>query len=118
MPAPDASVGKSRKCNLIYLVFCAITPLKIKVKLYIWNGDAGFKEFQEYLSFLVYHTVEMIELAAGQRHDNGEFIYPAEDKIRLWKTAVSLLELLFPDETINTWHSLVKLLVASCALLI
>ncbi|MBR6708102.1 MAG: helix-turn-helix transcriptional regulator [Clostridia bacterium] len=65
--------------------------------MYRWKGDADFKEFQEYLSFLVYHTVEMIELAAGQRHDNGELIYPIEERIDLRKTAVSLLELLFPD---------------------
>jgi len=65
--------------------------------MYHWNGDAGFEEFQGYLSFLVYHTVDMIELAVSQRHDNGELIYPLEDRIHLWKTAVSLLELLFPD---------------------
>ena len=39
----------------------------------------------------------MIELAVGQKHDNGEFIYPLEDRIRLWKTEVSFLDLLFPD---------------------
>ena len=39
----------------------------------------------------------MIELAAAQKHDNGEFIYPLEDRIHLWKTAVDFLELLFPD---------------------
>ena len=65
--------------------------------MYRWKGDADFEEFQGYLSFLVYHTVDMIELAVAQRHDSGEFIYPIEDRIQLWKTAVSLLELLFPD---------------------
>ena len=65
--------------------------------MYRWKGDADFNEFQSYLSFLIYHTVEMIELAANQRHDNGNMIYPPEDRISLWKTEVSLLELLFPD---------------------
>ena len=65
--------------------------------MYRWKGDADFEEFQGYLSFLVYHTIDMIELAAGQRHDNGEYIYPIEDRIRLWQTEVYLLELLFPD---------------------
>ena len=65
--------------------------------MYRWKGDADFEEFQGYLSFLVYHTVDMIELAVAQRHDNGEFIYPMEDRIHLWKTAVSLLELVFPN---------------------
>jgi len=65
--------------------------------MYRWKGDSDFEEFQGYLSFLIYHTAEMIELAVGQRHDNGEFIYPLEDRIHLWKTEVSFLELLFPD---------------------
>ena len=65
--------------------------------MYRWKGDADFEEFQGYLSFLVYHTIDMIELAVAQRHDSGEFIYPIEDRIQLWKTAVSLLELLFPN---------------------
>ena len=65
--------------------------------MYRWNGDADFKKFQDYLSFLIDNTAEMIELAAAQKHDNGEFIYPLEDRIHLWKTAVDFLELLFPD---------------------
>jgi hypothetical protein len=65
--------------------------------MYRWKGDADFEEFQGYLSFLIYRTAEMIELAVGQRHDNGEFIYPLEDRIGLWKTEVSFLDLLFPD---------------------
>ena len=65
--------------------------------MYRWKGDADFEEFQGYLSFLIYHTAEMIKLAVGQRHDNGEFIYPLEDRIGLWKTEVDFLELIFPD---------------------
>ncbi|MBE6654488.1 MAG: helix-turn-helix transcriptional regulator [Ruminococcaceae bacterium] len=64
---------------------------------YRWKGDADFKEFQDYLSFLIYHTAEMIELATAQRHDNGDFIYSLEDRIRLWETTIKFLELLFPD---------------------
>ena len=65
--------------------------------MYRWNGDADFAEFQNYLSFLIYHTAEMIGLAVCQHHDNGEFIYPIEDRIRLWKTEISFLDLLFPE---------------------
>ena len=69
---------------------------------YRWKGDANRKEFQEYLSFLIDQTAEMIELAATQRHDNGEFIYPLEDSIRLWETEVAFLDLLFPDGDYQT----------------
>ena len=65
--------------------------------MYRWKGDADFEEFQGYLSFLIYNTAAMIELAVGQRHNNGEFIYPLEDRIRLWKTEVDFLDLIFPD---------------------
>ena len=65
--------------------------------MYRWKGDTDFEEFQGYLSFLIVSTAEMIELAVCQKHDNGAFIYPLEDRIHLWETAVSLLELLFPS---------------------
>ena len=65
--------------------------------MYRWKGDADFKEFQGYLLFLIAHTAEMIELAATQRHDNGEYIYTLEDRIRLWETEVRFLDLIFPN---------------------
>lgn len=65
--------------------------------MYRWTGDGDFKKFQAYMSFLIYHTAEMIGLAVGQRHDNQTFIYSLDDRIQLWKTEVALLELLFPD---------------------
>ena len=65
--------------------------------MYRWRGDADFKEFQGYLSFLIGHTAEMIELVATQRHDSGEYIYTLEDSIHLWETEVGFLDLLFPN---------------------
>lgn len=65
--------------------------------MYRWKRDTDFEKFQGYMSFLIYHTAEMIEIAVRQCHDNEEFIYPLEDRIQLWKTEVQLLELLFPD---------------------
>ena len=70
--------------------------------MYHWKGDEDFKEFQKYLSFLIAHTAEMIELAATQRHDNGEYIYTPEDRIRLWETEVGFLDLLFSNGDYQT----------------
>ena len=64
---------------------------------YRWKGNADFEEFQKYLSFLIYQITEMIELAATQRYDNGEYVYTFEDRIYLWKTEVEILDLLFPN---------------------
>ena len=81
---------------------------------YHWKGDADFEEFQGYLSFLLYRTAEMIERAAVQRHDNGEFIYSLEDSIHLWKTEVGFLDLLFPD---GDYQYKAQLGEAACSLL-
>ncbi len=65
--------------------------------MYRWKGDADFEKLQDFMYYLIGRTSEMIEIAARQRHDNNEFIYPLEDRIQLWKTKVALLELFFPD---------------------
>lgn len=67
------------------------------VMRYRWKGDAGFEKFQGYLDFLIGRVVEMLAIAAEQRHDDDSYIYSVEDRICLWKTRVALLELLFPD---------------------
>lgn len=64
---------------------------------YRWKGDADFEKFQGYMDFLIGRVVEMLGIAAQQRHDNNEYMYSLEDRIHLWKTRVALLELLFPD---------------------
>lgn len=65
--------------------------------IYRWEGDADFKQIQDYMSYLIYHSIEMVGLAALQQHDNKEFIYLREDRRSLWKLVVTLLEMLFPD---------------------
>ena len=79
--------------------------------MYRWTGDADFKRFQGYLSFLIDNIAEMIELSVAQRHDNGEFIYSLEERKRLWKTEIALLELLFPD---GDYHSKAQLGEVAC----
>jgi len=64
---------------------------------YNWKGDADFGKCLDYMDYLIGRTLEMIGTLAGQRHDNNEFIYSFEDRIRLWETRVALLELLFPN---------------------
>ena len=64
---------------------------------YRWKGDAEFEKFQGYMDYLVDRLVEMLGIAAEQRHDNGEYMYSVKDRICLWKTRVALLELLFPN---------------------
>ncbi len=65
--------------------------------MYRWKGDRDFCEFQNYMSSLISSLTQMINLSVGKRHDNNEFIYPLEDRIRLWKLNVELIELLFPE---------------------
>lgn len=64
---------------------------------YRWKGDADFPYVQGYMSYLIGRVVEMLGIAAEQCHDDGSFIYSADDKIRLWETKVAFLEMMFPD---------------------
>lgn len=81
---------------------------------YRWKGDADREEFQSYMAYLICHTLEMIGLAVGQRHDDGSFFYSLEDRIRLWKTEITLLETLFPDED---YHFNAQLGESACSFL-
>lgn len=63
---------------------------------YRWQGEADRAEFQEYMSFLIYHLADMICLEAGYRLDDGSFIHPIEERMDLWKNEIALLDLLFP----------------------
>ncbi len=65
--------------------------------VYRWEGDKGMRERQEFMADLIGLILQMISVSVGQRRDNKEFFYPLEDRIKLWKTEVALLELLFPD---------------------
>lgn len=64
---------------------------------YRWHGDADFAKFQDYMDYLVGRMIEMLGIAPGQRHDDHEFIYSLEDKIKFWKMQITLIELLFPN---------------------
>ena len=64
---------------------------------YHWKGDDDFSQLQDYMSYLINRIGEMIELAVCHRHDDGTLIYPLEDRIKLWKTHIALIDHLFPD---------------------
>ncbi len=65
---------------------------------YRWTGDEDFTNCQDYMDYLVGRIIEMLGIVSFQRHDNNELVYSLEDRMRLWETEVTLLELLFPNE--------------------
>lgn len=65
--------------------------------LYRWQGDTDLTESLGYVSYLTNQLVEMLGCLAGHRHDNGQLIYSAEERISLRKQQIALLELLHPD---------------------
>lgn len=65
--------------------------------LYRWEGDADLEKRLEYMSYLINQTVTMIGVLAGHRHDNDKMVYSNEERLRLYKLQVELLELLYPD---------------------
>ena len=66
--------------------------------LYSWKGDADFEKKQSYISYLICQLISVIGCACGHRHDDDKMIYSTEDRIKLHKIQVDLLELLFPDK--------------------
>ena len=66
--------------------------------LYSWKGDADFEKRQSYISYLICQLISVIGCACGHRHDDDKMIYSTEDRIKLHKIQVDLLELLFPDK--------------------
>lgn len=66
--------------------------------MYHWKGDADFEKRQSYISYLICQLISVIGCACGHRHDDDKMIYSTEDRIKLHKIQVDLLELLFPDK--------------------
>ena len=65
--------------------------------VYRWKGDADFEKRQNYLSYLIYQMLTMISNTASHRGDNGAFLYSPEERTKLYKLEVDLLELLYAD---------------------
>ena len=65
--------------------------------LYSWKGDADFEKKQSYISYLICQLIAAIGTACGHRRDDDKMIYSSEERIKLHKLQVDLLEILFPD---------------------
>ena len=65
--------------------------------MYHWKGDADFEKKQSYISYLICQLISVIGCACGHRHDDDKMIYSTEERIKLHKLQVDLLEILFPD---------------------
>ena len=65
--------------------------------VYRWQGDADLPRRREYISYLINQLMSNLACLAGHMHDDRSFVYSKEDRIRLYRLQVELLELLFPD---------------------
>jgi hypothetical protein len=64
---------------------------------YRWKGDADFADRQEYMAYLIYHMIQQTGAMGTHTRDDGSYFYSAEERIRLWKMQITLLETIFPD---------------------
>ena len=65
---------------------------------YRWRGGVEFEYLRGYMDYLHGRLVETLGIAAIYRNDcNDGYICSTEDRICILKTAVSLLDLFFPD---------------------
>ena len=65
--------------------------------LYRWNGDADFEKRQSYISYLITQLISAIGCTSGHLNDDGKTIYSAEDRMKLYRLQVDLIETIFPD---------------------
>ncbi len=80
--------------------------------LYRQTGDRGYREMQEYLSFLTCQMLELLGLLANARHDDGTCVYAEEDRVALYEQSVGLLDLLYPD---GDYHNMAQIGDIACA---
>ena len=65
---------------------------------YRWRGETEFEYLRAYMDYLHGRLVETLIISSNQRNDrNDGYIFSTEDRICALKTAVSLLDLFFPD---------------------
>lgn len=65
--------------------------------VYRWKGKEELYKRFEYMSYLISQTMEMLDCLAGHNDDDGGLLINKEQRKRLWKLKVDLLELLFPN---------------------
>lgn len=77
-----------------------MTPFRYsRENFMLWRmeGDDGLRQRREYLASLLDQLVTDMYLIASHRYDDGSAVYSDEDKIAIWKQAVGILDLLYPD---------------------
>ena len=65
--------------------------------LYLWEGTDDLKKRQEYMSYLISQIFQMIDCLSFHRDDEGNIYYTWEERKKLKKLELDLLEILFPD---------------------
>lgn len=68
-----------------------------KFMLWRMEGNDGLRQRREYLASLLYELVTDMYLIAAHRYDDGSAVYSDDDKTAIWKQAVVILDLLYPD---------------------
>lgn len=71
---------------------------KEQFMLWKWRGDEGLGKRQEYLSTLIFELITAIQVLAGHVDDRGNFVYSLEERIELWKQAIGIIEMLYPNK--------------------
>lgn len=77
-------------------------PIRFSREVFmLWNygmkGNDSMAKRQEFLSSIIHYLTDVLVLIAGHLNEDGSFVYPIEDRIKLWEQIVSVIELLFPD---------------------
>jgi len=65
--------------------------------VYRWEGNEAVKERQQYIDFLLHELLSMLTCLSGHRDDNGKMIFSWDERKKLRKLELDLIETFFPD---------------------
>ena len=65
--------------------------------VYRWEGNEAVKERQQYIEFLLHELLSMLTCLSGHRDDNCKMIFSWDERKKLRKLELDLIETFFPD---------------------
>ena len=89
--------GKENEMNKLAENMTPFRYSRENFMLWRMDGNDGLRQRREYLTSLLHDLLIDMYLIAYNRYDDGSWVYSYEDRIVIWKQAVGIVDLLYPD---------------------
>lgn len=74
-----------------------VNHTKEDILFWFMKGEEGIKQKKNYMSFCLTRIIVGLNDLALSKNEKGEFLYSAEDRVKLFEQMIGILELLFCD---------------------